>query len=211
MLGGWKISMNDAARRAPPRALRGTQYVLRHVLRQVLRHVLHVLVLHESPKGSVGGGARVLGVEFPAAGRWRVPRRTPPSSRPSRRPACPPPHPAPRPSRAAWGAERVGWAWVPPLDDAKERRGTKSTVKRPSRHPIRPPPRPAPSPTPPFTCSSFTCRQSARKVSREPSLGCRTNSGFRTFKEVMKKPFAWVSKGALGTKLARPGAQDCLP
>jgi len=28
---------------------------------------------------------------------------------------------------------------------------------------------------------------------------------------LMKKPFAWVSKGALGTKLARPGAQGCLP
>jgi len=37
---------------------------------------------------------------------------------------------------------------------------------------------------------------------------CRTRIGFRTLK---KKPFAWVSKGALGTKLARPSAQDCLP
>ena len=37
------------------------------------------------------------------------------------------------------------------------------------------------------------------------------NNGLRKFKELVKKPFAWVSKGALGTKLARPGAQDCLP
>ena len=37
------------------------------------------------------------------------------------------------------------------------------------------------------------------------------NNGLRTFKELVKKPFAWVSKDALGTKLARPGAQDCLP
>ena len=27
----------------------------------------------------------------------------------------------------------------------------------------------------------------------------------------VKKPFAWVSKGALGTKLARPGAKGCIP
>jgi len=27
---------------------------------------------------------------------------------------------------------------------------------------------------------------------------------------LMKKPFAWVSKGAPGTKLACPGAQDFL-
>jgi len=36
-------------------------HVLRHVLRRVLCHVLHVFVLHMSPKGSVGGGMRVLG------------------------------------------------------------------------------------------------------------------------------------------------------
>ena len=42
------------------------------------------------------------------------------------------------------------------------------------------------------------------------------NNGLRTFKELVKKPLAWVSKGALETKIApkkkaRPGAQDCLP
>jgi len=30
---------------------------------------------------------------------------------------------------------------------------------------------------------------------------CRTSNGFRTFEKLMKKPFAWVSKGALWTKL----------
>ena len=40
---------------------------------------------------------------------------------------------------------------------------------------------------------------------------CRTSNGFRTFDMLMKKPFAWVSKGALWTKLARPGAQDFPP
>ena len=35
---------------------------LRSILRHVLRRVLHVLVLHVSPKGSVGGGMRMLGV-----------------------------------------------------------------------------------------------------------------------------------------------------
>ena len=35
--------------------------------------------------------------------------------------------------------------------------------------------------------------------------------GGKVVVELMKKPFAWVSKGALGTKLACPGAQGCLP
>jgi len=41
-LGGWKMPMNDAARRAPSRVLRGTEDALRKVLRHILRHVLHV-------------------------------------------------------------------------------------------------------------------------------------------------------------------------
>jgi len=63
------------ARRAQPRpgpegqVLRHVLlHVLRNVLRSVLRRFLHVPVLHVSPKVSVGGGMRVLGVGS-AAGR----------------------------------------------------------------------------------------------------------------------------------------------
>ena len=45
--------------------------VLRDVLREILRPAFHVLVLlHVLPKGSVGGGMRLLGVDS-AAGRLR--------------------------------------------------------------------------------------------------------------------------------------------
>ena len=46
--------------------------------------------------------------------------------------------------------------------------------------------------------TSRPLRQSARQMSRKPSLE-------------HEETFAWVSKGALGTKLARPGVQGCLP
>ena len=57
-------------------------------------------------------------------------------------------------------------------------------------------------------------RQSARKMSRKPSLGLphqqQVSNVQRTLGATMKKPFAWVSQGALGTSLARSGAPDCL-
>ena len=48
--GGGGVAMRARAARAP----KG------QVLRHVLRHVLRVLVLHVSPKGSVGGGFKPL-------------------------------------------------------------------------------------------------------------------------------------------------------
>ena len=62
-----------ARRERAARALEGQflRHVLRHILRHVydiirnvpvLRRVLHVPVLHVSPKGSVGGRMRVLGM-----------------------------------------------------------------------------------------------------------------------------------------------------
>jgi len=42
-------------------------HVLRSAFRHVLRRVLHVLIFHVSPKGSEGGGKRVLGVNSKAA------------------------------------------------------------------------------------------------------------------------------------------------
>jgi len=48
------------------------RHVMRHVLRRVLRRVLCVLVLHVSPKASVGGGARVLSAGSAAERRRRM-------------------------------------------------------------------------------------------------------------------------------------------
>ena len=58
-------------------------------------------------------------------------------------------------------------------------------------------------------------RQSAWKMPRKPSLGLphqqQASNVQRALDATMKKPFAWVSHGALGTNLVRPGAPDCLP
>ena len=107
--GGSGVVRRARAARAPEgKVLRHVLwYVLRHVLHHVLRHAFYVLVLNVPPKGSVGSGTRVLGVGS-AAGRRRVPRRTPSHPRPPRHPARPAPRsaprpeprPAPRPSRA---------------------------------------------------------------------------------------------------------------
>ena len=135
-------------------------------------------------------------------------------------PVAPPSqHPAPRPSRVAWAAARVCWACVPPLEDVDERRGTKSTATRPSRHRARPPPRPAPSPTPrpsrarPSRVAQGQWPKRAEDVSKT-ALGLphqqrvqRAHCAAIKKPLMMKKPFAWVSQGALGTNLASPGLQ----
>ena len=57
--GGGGVARRARSARAP----------MRTVLRYVLRRVLRMLVLFVSPKGSVGGGTRTLGVGS-AAERW---------------------------------------------------------------------------------------------------------------------------------------------
>ena len=57
--------------------------------------------------------------------------------------------------------------------------------------------------------------QGAQKMSQKTATGLAASTkGFECSKALvatMKKPFAWVPQGVLGTNLARPGAPDCLP